>query len=210
MDLGLEKRFARQCRGKAFLIRYAGDTIACFQYEGDARRFEAAMKARLAQFDLEVEPSKTATRRFGSTALREKARSAARAPTFSFLGFTHTVSRSRKGRFVVGRRTEGKRKRRKLKALNGPLRSLRHLGGKAMIAYVRRHLQGHIQYYGVSGNSRSVASYIDFASRYLFKWLNRRSQKRSLDWKRFGQVVRPSLPRARIVHDRYPMPAWMT
>lgn len=58
-----------------------------------------------------------------------------------------------------------------------------------MIAYLQRHLRGHIQYYGVSGNSRGVASYIYFATRYLFKWLNRRSQKRSLDWKRFGRVV---------------------
>lgn len=210
LDQWFEERFARCCRGKAFLIRYADDYIACFQYEGDARRFEAAMKARLVQFDLEVEPSKTALLRFGSTALRQGARSGFEARTFSFLGVTHYVGRSRTGRFVVGRKTDGKRKRKKLQALNVRLRSMRSQGGKAMLTYVQRHLRGHIQYYGVSGNSRSVSSYVYFATRYLFKWLNRRSQRRSLDWECFGQVVRPLLPKARIVRDLYPMPAWKT
>ena len=70
------------------------------------------------------------------------------------LGFTHFVSRSRKGRFVVGRKTEGKRFRKKLKLLNERLRALRVAGGKAMLEFVQRHLAGHIQYYGVSGNTR--------------------------------------------------------
>ena len=207
LDLWFEKRFAKQCRGKAFLIRFADDYIACFQYEGDAQRFHQEMRTRLAAFDLEVEPSKTALLRFGSTSLQGGKRE---ARTFNFLGFTHYVTRSRKGRFVVGRKTEGKRLRNKLKQLNVKLRKMRTEGGRAMVAYLRRHLRGHIQYYGVSGNSRTVASYVYFATFYLFKWLNRRSQRSSLTWKRFGTVVRPLLPQARIVHDLYPKPQWMT
>ncbi|NNJ98749.1 MAG: hypothetical protein HKP12_16510, partial [Gammaproteobacteria bacterium] len=126
------------------------------------------------------------------------------------LGFTHYVTRSRKGRFVVGRKTEGKRLRNKLKQLNVKLRKMRTEGGRAMVAYLRRHLRGHIQYYGVSGNSRIVARYVYYATFYLFKWLNRRSQRSSLTWKRFGAVVRPLLPQARLVHDLYPKPQWMT
>lgn len=210
LDLWFEKRFARQCRGKAYLVRYADDYIACFQYEGDAKRFHREMVERLAEFALEVEPSKTATLRFGSTALRYKARGIRKARTFSFLGFTHYVGRSRSGRFVVGRKTDGKRKRKKLKLLSERLRAMRGAGGRAMVAFLKRHLQGHIQYYGVSGNGRSVASYIYFATRYLFKWLNRRSQKRSLNWKTFGAAVQPLLPTVRIVHDLYPVPKWKT
>jgi len=90
------------------------------------------------------------------------------------------------------------------------LRALRTEGGPAMVAYARRHLQGHIQYYGVSGNSRSVARYVYFATYHLSKWLNRRSQRRSMTWKRFGALIRRQLPAARIVHDLYPTPAWMT
>jgi len=79
-----------------------------------------------------------------------------------------------------------------------------------MVAFVQRHLRGHIQYYGVSGNSRGVAGYVYFATGLLFKWLNRRSQKRSMNWKRFGLAVRPLLPTARILHNLYPIPWWMT
>lgn len=211
LDLWFEKRFARRCRGKAYFIRYADDYIACFQYEGDAKRFHKEMRGRLAEFDLEVEASKTAILRFGSTSLRGGgARHHHDARTFNFLGFTHYAGRSRKGRFVVGRKTEGKRMRKKLKELSGRLREMRAKGGRAMVVYLRRHLRGHIQYYGVSGNSRAVAKYVFLASGYLFKWLNRRSQRSSLNWKRFGAAVRPLLPRARIVHDLYPLPLWKT
>jgi group II intron reverse transcriptase/maturase len=210
LDLWFERRFARQCWGKAYLIRYADDYVACFQYERDAQAFETAMQDRLAAFDLSVEPSKTATLAFGSAVLQRARRASSMPRTFRFLGFTHYVGRSRKGRFVVGRKTDARRKRRKLKALNERLRSMRGEGGAAMIAYLQRHLRGHIQYYGVSGNSRGVASYVHAATGCLFKWLNRRSQRRSLNWKQFGRVVRPSLPTARIVVDLYPVPWWKT
>ncbi len=209
LDLWFEKSYAKACRGKAHLVRFADDYVACFQYEEDARGFLTAMRERLEEFDLEVEPSKTALLRFGSTASRHRHRDGLRRPqTFSFLGFTHFVGRSRKGRFVVGRKTEGKRLRKKLKLLNRRLRALRVAGGKAMLAFIRRHLEGHIQYYGVSGNTRSVTSYVYFATRLLHKWLNRRSQRRSLTWVRFCEVVVPGLPRARVVHTLYPVPLW--
>jgi len=210
LDLWFEKRFAKGCQGKAYLIRFADDYVACFEQEADARRFYTEMPKRLAEFDLEVEPSKTALLRFGSGALGRQARIQSQPRTFSFLGFTHYVGRSRRGRFVVGRRTEAKRSRKKLKTLNERLRRLRSQGGAAMVAFIQRHLRGHIQYYGVSGNSRGVAGYVYFATRLLFKWLNRRSQKRSMNWKRFGLAVRPLLPTARILHDLYPIPWWKT
>ena len=69
LDLWFEKRFAGMCTGRAYLIRYADDYVACFEHAGDARAFLGEMTARLAQFDLEVEPSKTALLRFGSEQL---------------------------------------------------------------------------------------------------------------------------------------------
>ena len=108
------------------------------------------------------------------------------------------------------RKTDGKRLRKKLAALNARLRALRTEGGNAMVAFLVRHLQGHIQYYGVSGNSRGVSSYVYCTQRLLFKWLNRRSQKRSLNWKQFSTYIRRWLPKARILHDLYPVPWWKT
>ena len=68
-----------------------------------------------------------------------------------------------------------------------------------MLRYFRQHLQGHIQYYGVSGNYRQLAAYAYFASRLLYKWLNRRSQRRSTDWARFRTTLHSRwLPTLRI------------
>ena len=176
LDLWFEKRFVKSCRGRAYLVRFADDLIACFQYEEDARRFLPKLVERLAAFELEVEPNKTAVLRFGSSAKRDCHKDGlCRPATFNFLGFTHVVSRSRRGHFVVGRKTEGERFRRKLKLLNQSLRALRIEGGKAMMAYMESHLRGHIQYYGVSGNTQSLRSYFYYACWLLCKWLNRRS-----------------------------------
>jgi RNA-directed DNA polymerase len=205
VDLWFEKRFRKSCRGKAHLVRYADDFTACFENEEDARVFVTALSERLAAFELEVEPSKTAVLRFGSQARRDCFKDGLKRPqTFNFLGFTHFVSQSRRGNFAVGRQTEGKRIVRKLKLLNERVRALRVKGGKAMMVYVQQHLRGHIQYYGVSGNLRSVRKYNYFALKLLFKWLNRRSQKRSMTWARYWTVMPAWMPRVCIVHNLYP------
>ena len=211
LDLWFEKRFAKTCQGKAHLVRYADDFLACFQYQADAERFLAALEVRLAAFDLEVEPSKTTLLRFGSNAARSCGRDGLRRPkTFSFLGFTHFATRSRRGYFALGRRTEGKRLRQKLKWLNQRLRSLRVKGGQAMTAYVQSHLRGHIQYYGVSRNLPQVRNYILKACYLLWKWLNRRSQRRSILWWRFARLIPTLMPRPHVVHTLHPVPPWIT
>lgn len=207
LDLWFEKRFAKSCKGAAHLVRYADDFVACFQNEADARRFLEELKERLAQFDLEMEPSKTAILCFGDMAPAFCKREGLRRPqTFSFLGFTHFVARSRSGRFLVGRKTQGERMRKKLREMNVRLAHMRTQGGKAMMEYVRRHLQGHLQYYGVSGNSRSLRQYVHKIRRILFKWINRRSQRRSATWATFDKTVARYIPPVRIVHNLYPSP----
>jgi group II intron reverse transcriptase/maturase len=211
LEVWFEKRFAKSCRGRAYLVRYADDFVACFHLEDDAKRFMVELNHRLAAFDLEAEPTKTRLLRFGDQARAQcKREGLRRPPTFNFLGFTHFIGRTRSGRFVVDRKTQGDRIRKKLTALNVRLAAMRTQGGKAMVAYVKCHLQGHIQYFGVSGNRRSLQQYLYHAGRLLFKWLNRRSQRRSVAWDRFNQVVTPHLPRPRIIHNLYPTLPWMT
>lgn len=211
LDLWFEKRYAKSCRGKAFLVRFADDFVACFQREDDAKRFASELKDRLATFNLEVEPSKTRIVRFGDLAQAQCKQEGLRRPeTFNFLGLTHFVARSRRGRFMVGRKTQRERLRKKLKELSAQLSTLRSHGTVAMLDYCRRHLQGHIQYFGVSGNFGGVQRYLYVARRLLFQWLNRRSQRRSVTWKRFTEAIAPVLPRARIVHNLYPTPPWKT
>jgi len=211
LDVWFEKRFAKSCRGKAYLVRYADDFVACFHREEDAKRFMQELTNRLAEFNLEAEPTKTRVLRFGDQAQAQCKQEGLRRPqTFAFLGITHFVGCSRSGRFVVGRRTQDDRLRKKLKALNVRLAELRTHGGRVMVEYVRRHLHGHIQYYGVSGNSRRLGQYVSLSKRLLFKWLNRRSQRRSVTWDRFNALIAPSLPRPRIIYHLYPTLPWMT
>jgi len=205
LDLWFEKRYAKTCRGKAYLVRYADDFVACFEDEQDAKCFVAQLQQRLLAFGLQVEPRKTAMLRFGALAPWGCRRDGLRRPqSFNFLGFTHFVKRTRRGGFAVGRKTQRQRVRSKLKALGQRLSRLRLEGGRAMVDYARRHLEGHIQYYGVSGNTRSVRCYVYQVARVLFKWLNRRSQRRSITWQRYAGVLAQLLPRARLVHNLHP------
>jgi group II intron reverse transcriptase/maturase len=200
LDLWFEKRFVQGCQGKAYLVRYADDFVACFEHEADARGFEQALKARLAQFALEVEPTKTALIRFGDLAPALCKREGDRRPrTFNFLGFAHYIALKR-GRARLGRKTQRERLRKKLIALGVRLMALRTEGTRAMQEYVRQHLNGHIQYYGVSGNSRSVRIYVFRVARLLYKWLNRRSERRSFSWPQYHDWLQRWLPRSRIVH----------
>jgi RNA-directed DNA polymerase len=200
LDLWFEQRFAQGCRGKAFLVRYADDFVACFEYEADARGFEQALKERLGQFALEVEPTKTALLRFGDLAPALCKREGDRRPrTFNFLGFTHYLALKR-GRAKLGRNTQRERIRKNLKALGARLEALRTEGTRAMQEYVRRHLDGHIQYFGVSGNTRNVRTYVFRVARVLFTWINQRSQRRSFNWSQYHDWIRSWFPRPHIAH----------
>lgn len=205
LDLWFEKRFARECPGKAFLVRYADDFIVCCQSEQTAHQFLDAVKERLAKFGLELSMEKTRILRFGSGAKRHCHREGDQRPrTFDFLGFTHYVSTSRSGRFKVGRKTARGRFTKKLAALNVKMAQLRLAGGKAMMEYFIMHLRGHYQYYGVSDNMRSLRRYYLAAGRILFNWLNRRSQRRSVTRERLRDILDRETPRPRIVHSFYP------
>jgi group II intron reverse transcriptase/maturase len=203
LDLWFERRFKKSCRGKAHLVRYADDYIVCFEHEGDAKRFLAEMAERLATFDLEIEPSKTKIIRFGDRAGRGNG-GQDRPETFNFLGFTHYVGKSRRGIFIVGRKTERKRFSKKLKHLGERLRELRVKGANAMVEFMVQHVRGHVQYYGVSGNMRSLQQYCWSALELLFKWLNRRSQRNSISWEVYKAGIVKLIPKPRIVHDLYP------
>jgi hypothetical protein len=212
LDLWFKKRFVPTCEGKAHLVRYADDFVACFSAKEDAERYLRELGERLGKFGLEVEPTKTRIIRFGSKATQRSYQDRLKRPaTFSFLGFTHFVTKSRKGGFLVGRKTDGKRMRRKLQELNQKISTLRAKGGKAMVTYAQQNLRGHVNYYAVSGNSSAVSDYYYLLSRVLHKWLNRRSQRKSLTWKRFNAIFVKGglLPRPRIVHDLYTFPGFV-
>lgn len=202
LDLWFEKRFRKSCKGVARLIRYSDDFVVCFENEADARHFREALIERLAQFSLEVQPSKTKVLAFGPGATAwAKAKGRKKPDTFDFLGFTHYCSRSRNGRrFRMKRVTSRKRFRDKLAALNAWLKSVRSkMKTRDLWLAFCAKLRGHHAYYGVTDNSRGITRFAYAAGRLLQKWLNRRGGKRRLNWEKFDLMEkRLPLPKPRI------------
>jgi len=67
---------------------------------------------------------------------------------------------------------------------------------------LKQKMQGHFEYFGVSGNNRSISGYYHSVKRLAFKWLNRRSQRKSMTWEHFGRYLEKyPLPLPRIKHN---------
>ena len=190
LDLWFERRFKRTCRGEAYYFRYADDFLACFQYREDAERFLKEMTARLAQFHLEIEVSKTKLLEFGRFA-EENARGRGQKPeTFDFLGFTHYCGHTKNGRFKVKRKTSGKKYRQKLKEVKEWLQQERSRMKKGeLLQRAKLKLVGHLNYYGITDNWQMCSTFRTQFTQLVYKWLNRQSQKRSYDWERFTDAL---------------------
>jgi len=192
LALWYEVKFKKTRRGDSGLVIYADDFVATFQYKEDAERFLEAIQERFALFGLELEPDKTRLLEFGRFAEENrKGRGEGKPDTFDFLGFTHYCSRSYKtGRFRMKRKTAQKKYRMKLKEMNLWIKNNRHLRVKDLTDMLNAKLRGHYQYYGITDNSQSIMNYRYETARMLFKWLNRRSQKKSYTWDGFNQLLK--------------------
>jgi hypothetical protein len=139
---------------------------------------------------------------FGRFAQERAEKRGGKAGTVEFLGFTHFCTKSRSGRFMVGRRTSGKRFRAKLVAMNEWLKGVRNsLPLADWWRILRWKLNGHYQYYGVTGNWRGISRFHQEVLRMAYKWWNRRSQKRSGGWEEFQRRLQWNpLPQPRITH----------
>lgn len=105
--------------------------------------------------------------------------------TFDFLGFTHFCSTSRKGKFRVKRKTSWKKYRAKIVEMNKWIRLNRHMPARELVEKLREKLEGYYQYYAITDNLPMVDKFRDETKRLLYKWLNRRSQRKSFDWDKF-------------------------
>jgi RNA-directed DNA polymerase len=189
LDDWFVKVVGKHMRGEAYLVRFADDFIACFQYETDARRFDRALRRRLRKFGLEVAEEKTRVFRFGRFAKRDAARRGERVEVFDFLGLTHYCGKSRRGGFKLKWRTAGSRFRSKLRGIGQWLKGNLTQPLRELWETVNRKLAGHYQYYGVSDNWPRLMAFRKAVLILLFKWLNRRSQRRSFTWPKFYAYV---------------------
>lgn len=194
-----------KCKGYTDLVRYCDDFIICAQHKREAYRILELIKQRFGKFGLELSEEKTRIVEFGRFAVERRAKEGKRAETFNFLGFTHYCSRSRSGKFKVGRKTEKKRFARGLRNVQEFVVNNRNLLKLEEIRKrVKSMLVGHYRYYGVNENSRSLWNFQYEVRRILFKWLNRRSQRRCFNWDEFNVYLkRYPLPQPRIYNNLF-------
>jgi group II intron reverse transcriptase/maturase len=198
LDLWFAEEVKPRLRGRAMLVRYADDAVFGFERRDDAQRVMAVLGKRMARFGLSLHPQKTRLLDFRRPA---RSRGEGRSPrTFDFLGFCWYWRRTRAGSWAVTCKTRRARLARAIKAIHGWCREHRHLPVKQQHEALRRRVQGHINYFGVNGNMHSLRILLARVRRSWFKWLNRRSQRARLNWKRYADLLRDlPLPQPRIV-----------
>ncbi|MEA1972971.1 MAG: group II intron reverse transcriptase/maturase [Candidatus Cloacimonadota bacterium] len=190
LDDWFEKVVKQHINGFCDIVRYADDFICVVQSGSEASRVEKALKNRFNKYGLEIHPTKSRTISFGRYEQENAKKQKRRSNTFDFLGFTHFCDKTRNGNFKVGRKTSGKKFRAKMKAMNIWLKSIRNVQLlKDWWKILNAKLRGHFQYYGVSGNFVSISKYYQLTMRLTRKWINRRSQKQSMNWKQFNQYL---------------------
>lgn len=205
LDAWFEEEVQPRLKGRSFIVRYADDAVLGFANKEDAERVYAVLAKRFEKHALTLHPEKTRLLSFTRPRSNDRPRGGPGVRrSFDFLGFTLFWGRSRKGRWVVRRKTAKDRLSRALSNVNTWCRCYRHAPVKGQYAALSRKLRGHYAYYGVTGNGRSLASFRHQVERIWRKWLARRSQRGKLPWDRFSVFLkRFPLPPVRIVHSTY-------
>lgn len=182
LDLWFHKNVKKHCRGEACLIRYADDFVCAFQDQKDAERFYSELGKRLGKFGLEVSVEKTRVIPFHRLPPSGKSR-------FQFLGFEFYWGKDRGGKPHLKRRTSRKKLRNSIKRFTEWCIKNRNLKSKILFRRLNAKLRGYYNYYGVIGNYDSLEQFFLQVKRILYKWLNRRSQRRSYNWEGFDQLL---------------------
>jgi RNA-directed DNA polymerase len=198
LDEWFEKEVKPRLKGQAFLVRYADDAVIGLELESDARRMLEVLPKRFERFGLTIHPQKTKLVRF----IKPKQGGTGKGNgTFDFLGFTHYWAQSRRGYWVIKRKTMRKRVRRIVKALWEWCRHNQHKPLKEQYQTLSRKLRGHYQYYGIRSNYQMLEVVLWQAEQAWRHWLNRRSRTKKMTHKEFDRLRQTYLlPRPRIVH----------
>lgn len=203
----LDKWFAKEImpmlKGRAIIVRFADDGVLGFENKEDAERVFKVLPKRFAKFGLQLHPDKTKLISF-SKPPKGNDKGTRKRSTFNFLGFTFYWGKSRKGKWVVMRKTAKDRLQRSISRINEWCKLNRHESLTSQCKMLNSKLRGHYNYYGVTGNSRSLNTFYRQAVRCWLKWLSRRSN-RKLTWARFNMLTKLTfvLAKPKIVHSVY-------
>jgi group II intron reverse transcriptase/maturase len=196
MDLWFERDVRPRLKGKAELIRFADDLVILFEEERDARRVEAVLPKRFGRYGLQIHEDKTRLVDF-----HRPQGDRGKSETFTFLGFTHFWGKSRKGRWVVQRKTAEKKFRLAVRKVYQWCKAHRHDPVKEQWETLCRKVRGHYNFYGITFNARGIHRYYEQVKRAWRKWLDRRTRVKHMDWAKFNRLLeRYPLPKPKIVH----------
>ena len=188
LDVWFTTEVQPRLRGRSVLVRYADDVVIVVEQEADAHRVLDVLPKRLGRFGLTMHPEQDGDR-FPLPG------------TFDFLGFTHYWCIARNGSWVLKRKTAKDRLRRSLTAVNRWCCTHRHVSIAEQHRMLVWKLRGHCAYFGIRGNASSLTTFGFHVVHIWQKWLNRRSQQRSMPWARFLRLLaRYPLPRMTAVH----------
>jgi len=205
MDMWFEREVKPRLRGTAFVCRYADDLAIVLSDEEDARRVMAVLPKRFGRYGLTLHPDKTRLVLFRPSVMHKDAGKDGDGPgsgSFDLLGFTHCWGRSRRGQWVVKRKTAKGRFGGALKRISEWCRKVRHLPIAEQHEGLRRKLQGHYGYYGITGNSQALVRFRFEVGRIWRKWLGTRSWHAPRSWAWFMDLLRRHpLPSPRAVHS---------
>jgi RNA-directed DNA polymerase len=193
LDVWFEEVVKPCLKGRAFLVRYADDFVLGFTHETDARRVLDVLPKRFGKYGLTIHPDKTRLVPFVRPSSRPAAAGVQPVPdpgSFDFLGFTHYWSRSKKGNWVVKRKTAGSRFHRAVKRIAAWCRLNRHRPIAEQHATLGQKLRGHFAYYGVLGNLPCLQRFRYEVLRVWRKWLSRRRRRGTWPWARFNELLR--------------------
>lgn len=201
LDLWVRSWRRRHASGDMIFVRFADDFVVGFERREDAERFLAEMCARLKRFGLELHPTKTRLFEFGRFAAeRRQRRGESKPETFTFLGFRHICSRTRRGWFQLLRQTKVKKLRAKLAELKKELRRRMHWPIPLVGKWLKTVLMGHYRYFGVPGNLPALSKLRYEVARLWYRTLRRRSQKSTITWDVMGRLEEQWLPLPRVMH----------
>ena len=182
LDLWFEKKVKPTMRGRCMMIRYADDFVCAFQFAKDAERFYKVLPKRLKKFNLDVAVDKTSLMRFSRFHVGRKRH-------FVFLGFEFYWGTDAKGKARLRRRTAVKKQKEKLSEYYQWIKAKRSLKLREWLPQLKRKLLGFGNYFGLPDNSRSLANLHNYVLHILYKWLNRRSGRKSYNWSNFKKML---------------------
>ena len=195
MCLWFDHGVRQKSEGSVGIVRYADDFVCFFEKKSDAEAFYGVLPKRLKKFNLSVAPEKTKLFRFSKL-------NPCQSEIFEFLGFEYRWERGRYNNSFLQKRTAPKKLRNSLANFKLWIKSSRnHKRVTELLKIAASKMRGHYNYFSIRGNYEGINRFYYYGRCILFKWLNRRSQKRSYNWTGFIELLNHlRFPKPRVSH----------